>query len=204
MFLSKWFKIIFLVVITLSSLLALWSFSTVGGSGWSTYRRTTLAHSGSAPMPNSMTPWSRQTPGVWPRTDSACSCCPDRGPPLMSGTERARLHTGHLGHLMLRVHHPLLPSHACQITPYRAHHSFKLYLQPEWTHHQHHALQSPGLPSQLCPGFQCGGLGPLHPCVHLCPDAPPWHPRLTHPIKQKKRLHWFMAAIFGHQQDCLP
>ena len=36
MFLSKWFKIIFLVVITLSSFLALWSFSTVGGSRWST------------------------------------------------------------------------------------------------------------------------------------------------------------------------
>ena len=36
MFLSKWFKIIFLVVINLSSFLALWYFGTVGGSGWST------------------------------------------------------------------------------------------------------------------------------------------------------------------------
>ena len=81
------------------------------------------------------------------------------------------------------VHHPLLPSQACRITPYRAHHSFKIHLQPEWTHHQHHMLQSPALPSQLCSGFQCGGLGPLHPCVHLCPDAPPWHPQ-PHPPHQ--------------------
>ena len=31
------------------------------------------------------------------------------------------------------------------ITPYRAHHSFKLHLQPEWTHHQCYVLWSPGL-----------------------------------------------------------
>ena len=64
---------------------------------------------------------------------------PDRGTPLMSGTEGARLHTGHLGHRTLHhhcVHHPLLPSQACRIIPYRAHHSFKLHLQPEWTHRQ--------------------------------------------------------------------
>ena len=61
--------------------------------------------------------------------------------------------------------------------------SFKIHLQLEWTHHQHHMLQSPALPSQLCSGFQCGGLGPLHPCVHLCPDAPPWHPQ-PHPPHQ--------------------
>lgn len=35
-FLNRWFKIIFLIVITASSFLALWSFSTVAGSGWST------------------------------------------------------------------------------------------------------------------------------------------------------------------------
>ncbi|KAL5502758.1 hypothetical protein EMCRGX_G009579 [Ephydatia muelleri] len=33
--------------------------------------------------------------------------------------------------------------------------SFKIHLQLEWTHHQHHMLQSPALPSQLCSGFQC-------------------------------------------------
>ena len=73
---------------------------------------------------------------------------------------------------------------ACYITAYTAHHSFKLHLQPECrTHHQCYVLRSPGLPSQLCLAFQCGGLGPLHPCVHLCPDAPPWHPQ-PHPPHQ--------------------
>ena len=75
-FLSKWFKIVFLVIITLSSFLALWSFSTVGDRDGLLTCRSTSVHSGSAPMANSMTPLSHQTPGVWPRTDSACSCLP--------------------------------------------------------------------------------------------------------------------------------
>ena len=86
-------------------------------------------------------------------------------------------------YMTLCVHHPLLPSQACRVTPYRAHHPFKLHFQPGWIRCKSHMLQSPGLPSQLCSGFQCGGLGPLHPCVHLCPDAPPWHPQ-PHPPHQ--------------------
>ena len=141
-----------------------------------------------------------------------------------SGTEGARLHTGHRTLHHHRIHHPLLPSQACRITPYRAHHSFKLHLQPEWTHHQCYVLRSPGLFLQLCPGFQCGGLGPLHPCVHLCPDAPPWHPQ-PHPPHQTEQgaplVHgshlWHHPLLLhdtgdsgvlvvqrGHQRDCLP
>ena len=116
----------------------------------------------------------------------------------LAGTEGARLHT--LYHH--RIHLSLLPSQACRITPYRAHHSFKLHLQPEWIHRQCHVLRSPGLPSQLCPGFQCVGWVLSISVFTYAQMLHPGIPSLTHPIKQKKGLHWFMVAIFGTTLFC--
>ena len=85
-------------------------------------------------------------------------------------------------------------------TPYRAHHSFKPHLQPEWTHHQCYVLRSPGLSSQL--EFQLVGWVLSIPVFTYAQMLHPGIPSLTHPIKQKKGLHWFMVAIFGTTFFC--
>ena len=127
---------------------------------------------------------------------------PDRGTSLMSGTEGARLHTGHLGIARFTIiasiilyclaklaESPLIvPSNSTSNRsgpvvnatcsgPHASPRNFVLdFSVVGWV------LSTPGFTYALM----------LHPGI----------PSLTHPIKQKKGLHWFMAAIFGTTLFC--
>eukprot|EP00731_Ephydatia_muelleri_P006574 Em0003g822a len=204
---SKWFKIIFLVVITLSSFLALWSFSTVGGSGWSTNLRFNIGPfriCSDAEFHDTLVP---ANPGCLASYRFCLFLLDVYNPvPLMSGTEGARLHTGHLGHRTLhhhRVHHILY----CLV---------KLAESPLIEHtipSNSTSNQSGPVVNATCSGpqtssrnfvldFSVVGWVLSIPVFTYAQMLHPGIPSLTHPIKQKKGLHWFMAAIFGTTLFC--
>ena len=123
----------------------------------------------------------------------------------MSGTEGARLHTGHLGHHTLHhhhVHHPLLPSQACRITPYRAHHSLNSTSNRSGPIINTTCSSPQASSRNFVLDFSVVGWVLSIPVFTYAQMLHPGIPSLTHPIKQKKGLHWFMAAIFGTTLFC--
>eukprot|EP00731_Ephydatia_muelleri_P006570 Em0003g818a len=205
-FLSKWFKIIFLVVITLSSFLALWSFSTVGGSGWSTN------------LPLNIGPFRICSDGEFHDTlvPSNPGCLASYRFCLflfaLIVVPLSCLELKELGFIQAILGIARFTIIASIILYCLA----KLAESPLIEHtipSNSTSNRSGPIINTTCSGpqassrnfvldFSVVGWVLSIPVFTYAQTLHPGIPSLTHPIKQKKGLHWFMAAIFGTTLFC--